>query len=68
MKILKTLLALCEGNPLVTGGLPLQRDNNSNQALVFPFLLSWTFCFQQIAKSLVISDTLMPMWYVCNTY
>ena len=41
MEVLSTLLALCEGNPLVTSGFPSQRASNAEHDS-FSLLLVWT--------------------------
>ena len=53
---LSTLLALCEGNPPMTGGFPSQRASNAE--LIFAFLLAWTNCWEntQVACDLRCHD------------
>ena len=40
MEMIYVLLALCEGNPLVTGGFPSQMDNNMGFDSFFGDILS----------------------------
>ena len=57
---LSSLLALCEGNPPVTGGFPSQRASNMN---------IWSQpeqAVEQTVELLVISDIIIPMWHHCN--
>ena len=39
------LLALCEGNPTVTGGFPSRKANKAELWYVHCFLLAWTSCW-----------------------
>ena len=57
MEMLSVLLALCEGNPLVTGGFPSQRASNAQ-------LWSFLFCkleqaVEQTMELTVICDAMM---------
>ena len=60
------LLDLCEGNPLVTSGFPLQMDSNAKD-LVFSLLLSHTSCWRTVML-LVISDGITFMWLHCDFF
>ena len=53
MKTLSALLALCDGNPLFTGGFPSQRASDFD----FFLFLAWTHCW---TNSWVASDLRYP--------
>ena len=73
IKTLSTLLALCEGNPLVTSGFPSQRVSNaglwcfhwSEQAIgqIVKFWLIWETMTLQSPSS---GECMTLMWNYCN--
>ena len=61
MKMFSALLALCEGNPPVTGGFPSRR----------PVTRSFLWCasektVEQTIATLVVWDAIAPLWRHCN--
>ena len=61
MEILFTLLALCQVNPMITGGLPSWRYCGA----LF-FIVKLEQAIEQRVKLLMIWDTWMFMWHHCN--
>ena len=57
------LLSLCDGNPPVTDGLPLQRDSNADIRCFF--VLVWTNCWTNVDWP-VIWDAMTVIWRHCN--
>ena len=65
METLSALLALCEGNPLVTGGFP----TNDQWSRILIFLCrQLDKAVEQTVEWLVIWDAMMPMWHHCNDF
>ena len=63
MEMLSTLLALCEGNPLVASGSP-HKGSAMQKDLMFSLMLAWTSCHTVNLR--VIWDAMALMWHHCN--
>ena len=64
MEMLSALLAICEGNPLLTSGLLSQRASNAD---LWCFLFRMPEqCVAQTVELLVIWDAMMLIWHPCN--
>ena len=64
MDTFSVLLALCEGNPLVTGGFPPQRASDAELWCVIGCQLKPAD--EQTAELPVIWDSMILMWCQCN--
>ena len=64
MEALSTLLALCEGNSMVTSGLPIQRARN--RALMGFFLCKAKQAVAPTVKLQVIWEGMTLLWRQCN--
>ena len=65
MKMISTLLVLCEGNPPVTGGFPSQKTSNEELSCFPSLVLAWTSCW---TDSRVASNLRCHAAYVTSLY
>ena len=63
-EIIAALLALCGGNPSVTGGFPSQRTRNAEHWCFFG--VSLNKLFEETTELLVIWDATTLIWRHCN--